>query len=229
MRQLLTHDQLDELLRYAENDKLDVDPEAVDRLNQLAAAVQRNILRNYTGARKRNALLTERLAAKKENRNTELELGHFAQTGLDSAEIAAALLYQLQQLRTYRLTDYKVIAILYEMYASWLASKGERLCEEHPVCTEYGPRFWRALKRIDTRKKQDADAWRSLAEKNPGVAEFCRNAAKKYYDMSEKDLTSNFIKSEPYKNAMPVHNNGKWNKELNDVDIYRWKKKQTSK
>ena len=61
-----------------------------------------------------------------------------------------------------------------------------------------------------------------------GAAVFCENAARKYYDYSDKTLAEMFRKSAPYKNASKEHNDGKWNKEIDDRDIYSWKN-QTAK
>ena len=86
-----------------------------------------NTLRHLEGARKRNAMLTERLEKYKERKQEALEAGEFKETDIDSADVATALLYQLQQYPTYKLNKYKLNAILYEMYASWLYSHQERL------------------------------------------------------------------------------------------------------
>ena len=116
----------------------------------------------------------------------------------------------------------KVIAILYEMYASWLGSKQERLFSHHPQATQYGPHFWRVANKCKDMNGTYED-WKKIAELNPGMAEFCKNAAAKYYDWKLSDLTNSFIKSTPYKNALPINNGGKWGKEISDADIYAWK------
>lgn len=226
MRNILTHEQLDHLHRFVNGDKLIIDTEAIEALGSLSEAVNRCLARNYAALRRRNDTLSGRLERAKEKSEARLLAGEFTETGYDSAEVAQALLYQLQQLKTYRPTKYKVIAILYEMYASWLYSKGQRLFLEHPVATAYGPRFWHAIKRIDVNVKVPYDAWKAMAEKDPGVAQFCKNAAKKYYDVTEKSLVDMFMKTNAYKKALPENNAGKWNKEIDDTDIYAWKKQQ---
>lgn len=229
MRIILTHEQLDHLQRLIDGEKLVIDTEAIESLGQLSEAVTRCIARNYAAVRRRNDSLNEKVERAKAKTEQKLLAGEFSDTGYDSAEVALALLYQLQQLRTYRLTGYKVNAILFEMYASWLHSKGQRLFLEHPVATAYGPRFWRAFKHIDTRVRVSYDDWKALAEKDPGVAQFCKNAAKKYYDVTERSLNEMFMKTDAYRKAMPEFNDGKWNKELDDADIYAWKKQQSEK
>lgn len=225
----LTHEQLDQLNRFASNDREIPPMETLEAFNTLYAAVQRNTVRFLTGSRKRNAMLEERLEKVRERREQKILAGEFSETGLDSLDVATALLYQLQQLKTYKLNKYKLQAILYEMYASWLESKKERLFLEHPVATEFGPRFWRVFKRLETGIAVHYQAWKTFAEKSPAVAAFCKNAAAKYYDYAEGDLSRLFLASAPYKNADKDHNLGKWNKEISDADIYTWKAKQKNK
>ena len=222
----ITQQQLDELIRFASDDRQPASIEAIEALNALHAAVQRNAIRNLEGARKRNAMLKERVAKFTQRKEEAIEAGEFKESGTDSVDVAMALLYQLQQLHTYKLTKYKLNAILYEMYASWLYSKGERLFLEHPVATEFGPRLWRVFKRVETSVSVSYQAWKRFAESNPPVAAFCKNAAAKYYDHAEGDLNRMFISSKAYKNASKENNGGKWNKEIDDRDIYLWKKEQ---
>lgn len=225
----LTHEQLDELVKYAADEKQIPSAEAIEALNALHSAIQRNAIRLLNGTMKRNALLEERLDKYKSRENTRIEAGEFTDSGLDSLEVATALLYQLQQLKTYKLSKYKLQAILYEMYASWLYSKRERLFIEHPVATEFGPRFWRVLRRLETGTPVPYSAWRNFTEKSPAVAKFCENAAAKYYDYAEGTLNRMFSSSKAYKNAGKEHNDGKWNKEIADADIYAWKHEQKNK
>lgn len=221
---MLTNAQLEELLAFADDDRKPVSLEAVEALYNLHTTVQKNLLRHLAGERKRNVLLREKLERQKERTQEKIEAGEFVETGLDSIKVAIALLYQLQQLRTYKLNKYKIQEILYEMYASWLESKNERLFIEHPVATEYGPRFWRVFKKVETSVPVPYDIWAGFAEQNPGIAKFCKNAANKYYDYAEGTLNRMFMASKPYKNADKNNNAGKWNKEISDAEIYAWKK-----
>lgn len=223
MKTHLTPEELQQLIRFAEDDRTPVAHEVIAKLNELNAAVQRGVLRRLSGADKRNAMLTERDERRRAEKRSLLQLNEFGETGLDSLEVAKALLYNLQQLRAYRLNRSKVIQILYEMYASWLGSKGERLFTEHPVATAFGPQFWRVYKHISTDTTEPYDSVRTVAEKNPGVAVFIRNAAAKYYEYGENELNDMFKKTVPYKNATSERNGGKWNAEIKDADIYAWK------
>lgn len=229
MNTYISYEQLDELIRFAQDDRYAVDLNAVQALGALNATVQANLVKHLAGARKRNAMLAERLDRRKEERVLRRAAGRFEESGLDSAEVANALVYQLQALKTYKLSVYKVMAILYEMYASWLYSKGERLFVEHPVATEYGPRFWHAYKRIDTRTPVTREAWNAFAAARPDIAAFCKNAALKYYDISEGGLRAGFMNTKAFENARPENNNGKWNKEIEDADIFMWKDNQSRK
>lgn len=225
----LTPEQLDELIRFASDNRQIASIESIEALNRLHAAVQNNVMKAYEGARKRNAMLSEALEKYKERRQEAFKAGEFTESGRDSLDVATALLYQLQQLKTYKLTDFKLNAILYEMYASWLYSKKERLFLEHPVATKFGPRFWRVFKRLSVSTAVPAQTWKIFAQNHPDVAAFCINAAKKYYDESEGTLTRMFMASKAFKNADNEHNGGKWNKEISDADIYAWKEKQKAK
>lgn len=224
MRSYITYEQLDALIRFANGETTAIDLEVASALNSLNASVQGNVIKELTGARKRNRMLTDQINKKKEERRQQFENGKFDESRLDSADVANALLYQLQQLKTWKLTKYKVITILYEMYASWLYSKGERICEEHPVATQWGPRFWHAIKLLEPGTPVSYDFWKSFAEKRPDVAAFCKNAALKYYDITESTLVDIFINTKAFKNAHADNNGGKWNKEIADADIYLWKK-----
>ena len=222
----LTAEQLNELVCFANDDRMTIPTESLEALNSLYAAVQRNTLRHLTGIRKRNQMLTERIARYQERKEEAIQAGEFRESGRDSLDVATALLYQLQQLKTYKLNKFKLIAILYEMYASWLYSKKERLFIEHPVATEFGPRFWRVYNRIPINEIITLQTWNIFAQNNPDVAAYCINAAKKYYDYTEGTLTRMYMSSKAYKNASKENNNGKWNKEIADNDIYNWKATQ---
>jgi len=227
MKRKINLPELEQLKQFVLDPARPIDPDLVSSLADFNAAVVKAMLKRQEGlVRKMNSL------ERKNNRLTKreqeaIEAGLIKQTGLDSYEVAKALLYQLQHLKTYRLTRTKVVFILYEMYASWLVSKQERLFDEQPVATEWGPQFWRVYKRMNVMIPVSDEDWRDLASKNPGVAQFCRNAARKYYDYAEKKLQKTFKESLPYKNASKEKNDGKWNKEITDQDIISWKKSQS--
>lgn len=220
----ITKEELDELKRYAENeDAVLADYGILKRFLNLQFAVMNKMAKDLPRQRSAAVRNQERIERMKAKMDSSHAAGEFPDTGLDSVEIAQALLRHLQQKNTYRLSLNKVMYILYEMYASWLSSKGERLFIEHPVAQESGPWFWRVRNKVDIRTKVSDSVISELKAKNPGVAVFVANAAEKYYDYSLTDLEKH-VKSMPYRNADSSHNKGKWNGEIKDADIYAWKK-----
>lgn len=147
----------------------------------------------------------------------------FTDLAVDSVDVANALIAHLKTLKTYNFTKDKVSYILFEIYASWLFSKRERLCIEHPVATPYGPRFWHAYTRMDMNSGDEAVS--RLNSVNPGLSVMVGNAARKYYDYSIGDLERYVKKSRPYVEACPKEGE-KWNKEMTDESIFRWKEGQ---
>ena len=207
-----------------DGDTAAVDNGTLDKLFKLSMSASRKLAEVNQAVTKKNFSLERRLDRYRKQEEAAIAEGNFADTGLDSLDVGLALLYCLQQKKTYNLTKNMVIYILYEMYCSWLASKRERLFAEHPVVTEWGPQLWRVYKHLaNVKAPVPYDYWRNLTDQSPAVAAFCRNAANKYYDWKASDLKDIFIKSEPYRNALPKYNNGKWGKEISDSDIYVWK------
>lgn len=223
----ITPEQLDSIRQYAEGNGPIPTQEAITKFNALHAALNKAIFKDLSSSKGKVNRLEKRVQNFKKAEETRAAAGVFAETvpGLDSVDVAKALLYCLNQKQVYKMSKPKLIAILYEMYASWLASKHERLFAHHPQATEYGPHFWRVYKHVQTLTGTYED-FKKVAEQNAGIAAFCQNAAEKYYDWTLQDLTKNLRTSLPYKNAHKDNNNGKWGKEISDADIYAWKIKQ---
>ena len=226
MKTYITHDQLDALVRYAMDEKAPLDIEAVEALNNLFYKVQGNLTRRYTGMSKRLSMLNERIEKYRQRETERVESGTFEEGDMDSAALARAILYQLQQMKTYKLSKFKVNAILYAMYASWLYSKKARLVEEHPVATPYGPRFWHAIKKLNHNEKITREEWNTFAEQYTAIAAFCKAACAKYYDHDDATMNRKFMSTKAFEKVSAERNGGKWNKELDDADIYAWKKRQ---
>jgi len=224
----LTNEDIQALIALIEDGNTQVlGTGAVEKLAKLHLCVSDKLAKLTAASQKKQQMLQMRLDRRKEEKTRQAESGQFAESGLDSMEVALALLYQLQQLKTYQLSRNKLIYILFAMYSSWLASKQERLFAEHPCATEWGPQFWRVYKRTETVKSPvEASSFTALAEKRPDIAAFCRNAAQKYYDYGTNTLKEMYLKIEPYEKAKAENNGGKWNKEINDTDIYLWKNSQ---
>lgn len=225
----LTQQQLESLIRFAADDKTVPDLAAIEALSDLHHRVQTNVIKHLTGAWKRNSMLQEQMTRIRERENEHAEQGVFEETDRDSFLVARALLYQLQQLKTYKLTKTKVNAILYEMYASWLYSKKARLFTEHPVAAEWGPMMWHAVKKLEPGDQVSPQEWLDFASRYPAVAAFCKNAAQKYYDIDCSTLYDGFKSTAAYKKASAENNGDKWGTEISDADIYAWKKRQDEK
>lgn len=223
MRVILNAEQLENLIRFAEDDRLAPDLEAVEALNILHEAVQRGVVKHLSGAMKRNASLTDRLERYKERQKQKIINGEFKDTEIESTLVAKALLYQLQRRRTYQFTQKKFVGILYLMYASWLFHHKERLFREQPVAREFGPQFYKVWTKVNIDKPATWADFKALQDTDPGRAVFCENAAEKYYDDKESEILGPVMRSQAYRNAGKENNGGKWNKVIEDTDIYLWR------
>ncbi len=227
----MTPDEINQLIVFINEDNMPLpSKETIRKLNFLHSMLHDKIFEYSIKTEKDLTIARNRMnrAATKKQEQERTGNIDFGETGLDSVEVAYALLYQLQFISNgRRISPSRVIGILYEIYASWLLNHKERLFVEHPVCTEYGPQFWRVYKRLVNLSSATYDDFKKLAEQNPGVAMLCKNAASKYFDIDIRSFTAMLKKSEPYRNALPATNGGKWNKELNDSDIFVWKLSQS--
>ena len=224
-----TPEELEQVLGYL-NDESGATPvpEAAAKLISLGTRLQKRLLEDAVRYRGKAAGLRRRLDRIIARHEGSLAKGEFAELGLDSVDIARTILHHIQEMRL-ACSRNKLLHITYIAYASWLAGKGERLCIEHPVATEWGPTFWRVYKNIpSTMTPVGSDSSKAVAGKNPGVAAFLANVARKYGDYREQDILK-YVTGTPYKAALPEHNNGKWNKVINDTDIYEWKKGEERK
>lgn len=223
----LLPEELSEVLAFVEGPSdAQINPETLLRFYSLHSAVQKKIFSQVVVLRGRNSRLQKKVDKAAEKENMATVPGGFTDTGIDSYDLATALLYQLQQTKTYSLTLNKLILILFEMYSSWLSSKKERICTEHPVHAKYGPMFWRVYNRMrngSLKTPVPYESWKEFAAGHPSVAAYVRNAARKYFDYPESELRDVFNQSDLCRSTMPESNNGKWNKELPDEEIYKWK------
>ena len=219
----MTPDELQSVLGWLNDEEGHKSPpEAAAKLINISTRLQKKLLddalrsgREAAGYRRR----LERIASKNE---AAAAAGDFKDLGFDSVDVARCLLHCLQEMGMFCSRN-KLIHLVYVAYASWLASKGERICIEHPVATEWGPNYWRVYKHIASPAAiVPYDAFKTIAERNSGLAVFLRNVARKYGDYRDGDL-ERYVCGKPYKNALPEHNDGKWNKVIADADIYEWK------
>lgn len=221
----ITNEELQQIIAFVEDgDEKVMTGGAINKFYALSAALGRKLIETNQTAAKKNFLLERKIDSYRKKEETAVQEGIFEESGLDSVDVALALLYCLQQVKTYQLSQNKLVYILYEMYASWLASKKQRLFVEHPCAHPDGPRFWRVFNRIQNVKSPiPVECYSKIANLSPAIAAFTKRAATKYYDYKESDLKTLFKKSRPYINAMPDKNNGKWSKEITDSDIFVWK------
>lgn len=221
----ITSEQLEEITRFV-NDEQDTLPgtAATSALQNLFFAYQKKLAGRLNETIRKADRLEKRLNLLENKREEQAVLGNFECIDIDSVIIAKGLLYKLKGLNGYNLTKYKVIYIMYLMYASWLASHRQRLFIEHPVATEWGPHLWRVAKNIDIKTDGTIEDWRKLTQESPAVAAFTEESAKKRYLLSPDELRRLLVATAPYTNALPEKNGGKWNKEITDADIYAWKK-----
>lgn len=220
----LKQDEIELILAYIREDNEEVFRTNIpEKLTALYYTFQKKLEKELRESNNKIFALERKLDRFKKAEKEEVANGNFMETERDSYEVALVLLYCLQQLKTYRLTKTKFLYILYNAYASWLAGRKERLFTEHPVATKFGPQFWRVYKRISLQAQVPYEYWSSFCKKNAGVARFLDNVARKYYDYSENMLKDPIMKSAPYLHALPEHNDGKWNKEITDSDIFVWR------
>lgn len=224
-------EELAKIFAYGNNEPLD-SPLSVDLIKRFlgfAAAVQNRSVTDFSRAvaalRERDREI-ERLSI----RCGEMDkAGDFADLEFDSVELAKVIMYTLNEKRigySMRTVNY----LLYEAYASWLCRYRERLTKEAPVATEWGPNFWNPMRKIGSvRCVVTREDFSRVAERNAGVAVFLRNVSLRYGDWTESKLRDSFIRTVPYKNALPEHNAGKWNKVIDDADIYAWRKEKAER
>lgn len=222
----MTKQTLDSVLDYL-NGRKDISAvtDEVTQMRVIAAALQKKMHADLVDASARLRRQTMKIERLDRKAGEKISLGQFTELGFDSLEIAQALRWCLIN-RTEMRADMDrsdIIRIVYEIYASWLGSKAERVTAEHPQATSYGPQFWRIYRKLPTMPAPRYEDYSAVASRNPGLAKMIENAATKYCDYSMKALTDFHKNNDAYRNALPKHNGGKWNKELDDRDIYLWR------
>lgn len=225
----LTNDELRGVLDWLNDEQGNVPPpEAASKLITISARLQKKLLDEALRSRREAAGYRKRIERITERKDRAVAAGEFRELGFDSVEVARCLLCYVQELGVH-CSKNKLMYLMYIAYASWLASKDERLCIEQPVATEWGPNFWRVYKHIpNTFVPTSFQDVKAVAEVNSGVAAFLRNVVRKYGDLRDADL-ERYVKGSPYKAALPEHNDGKWNGLIRDTLIYEWKKQETDR
>ena len=99
--------------------------------------------------------------------------------GLDSVLVAKALQW-MACTHDVSLNGSQIQTILYNAYGVWLATKGERLLEEHPQVWQYGPVFPRAYKHLKKNVGDGKIEFDMLKNESPDRFEFIRRCFQRF-------------------------------------------------
>ena len=99
--------------------------------------------------------------------------------GLDSVLVAKALQW-MACTHDVTLNGSQIQTILYTAYGVWLATKGERLLEEHPQVWQYGPLFPRAYKHLKKNAGNGQGEHDMLRTECPDRFEFIRRCFQRF-------------------------------------------------
>lgn len=99
--------------------------------------------------------------------------------GLDSVVVAKALQW-MACTHEVSLNGSQIQTILYNAYGVWLATKGERLLEEHPQVWQYGPVFPRAYKHLKKNAGNGQVEYDMLRTECPDRFEFIRRCFQRF-------------------------------------------------
>ena len=99
--------------------------------------------------------------------------------GLDSVLVAKALQW-MACTHEVSLNGSQIQTILYNAYGVWLATKGERLFEEHPQVWQYGPVFPRAYKHLKKNVGDGKVEYDMLRNECPERFEFIRRCFQRF-------------------------------------------------
>ena len=99
--------------------------------------------------------------------------------GLDSVLVAKALQW-MACTHEVSLNGSQIQTILYNAYGVWLATKGERLFEEHPQVWQYGPVFPRAYKHLKKNVGDGKVEFDMLRNEYPDRFEFIRRCFQRF-------------------------------------------------
>lgn len=222
----ITHQELDLLLNIVRDDNPDFfNAELMNRFFAMNETIHKKLVLSNIRSIKKAQALEKKLESFKAAAEREIPQEGFSESGMTSTEVGTMLLFHLQKLQTYKLSRTKLVLILYEMYASWLYSKEQRLVDETPLATDYGPTFRKVMKTFENvYARVPFKTYSELSDKNPAIARFCENAARKYYDWSTEDIKKKLTQNKAYTNADAKHNKGNWYNKISDHDIFEWRK-----
>ena len=239
-------DRLSVLKFLNEGDASVLDGDSVNRLFTIHDAINRKLISSFRSARRENAQLSRRMSRFEKKEDQICMEGEFYCRGVDSVTVALAVLYCYQHECARRgispfLSMDKLGYLVFEVYAYCLASFRERLTLDVPQFYGYtrksdgrricvGPCFFRVRNRLEETLKRGyqatPDNYNALAEVDKDAAGVCWGVARKYADIQDSLILRSYQGSEPYRDAHPDNNAGKFSREYSDALVYAWKKSQ---
>lgn len=221
----LTAEQMTALQSYLDGNERTAEVDnAIKALTHLSDAVRSENERRYLDSRRQIRELNRKVDRLSRQLSSSAQNATFQDLALDSLDLANVIVFYLQRKGESLFGKTRVIYLLYEAYSSWLGEHMERLCIEHPVATEFGPWFWRVSTKIDVKSRKTQADISKIAESNAGLVKFIENVVNKYDGYSDTRLKEFFCNAKPYRDSLPEHNGGKWNKVISDAEIYFWRK-----
>ena len=141
--------------------------------------------------------------------------------GLDSVVVAKALQW-MACTHEVSLNGSQIQTILYNAYGVWLATKGERLLEEHPQVWQYGPVFPRAYKHLKKNVGDGKIEFDMLKNESPDRFEFIRRCFQRFAWTSAAVLcTPHIADGSPWKQTKDK-NSDKLGARIEDELIRQW-------
>lgn len=195
---------------------------------RLGEAIRRKLMTDATTAAAKAARLEERVERYRQRDNQLAEQGVFDCLGLDSVELAKAVLWSAYRQRLFVENKMKLRLVVYGVYCAWLGSARQRATIEHPVAQcAYGPTLPKMLNesRVDYRMTPTDECYRKICELEAGLAKTIDNCVSKYLSHSVKELEGYFSgKDTPFaKASAQAKKEGKSMMEIPDGDIWLWK------
>ena len=141
--------------------------------------------------------------------------------GLDSVLVAKALQW-MACTHEVSLNGSQIQTILYNAYGVWLATKGERLFEEHPQVWQYGPVFPRAYKHLKKNVGDGKIEYDMLKTECPDRFEFIRRCFQRFAWTSAGVLTSPHIADDSPWKKTKEENSDKLGVRIEDELIRQW-------
>ena len=144
-----------------------------------------------------------------------------AKVGLDSVLVAKALQW-MACTHEVSLNGSQIQTILYNAYGVWLATKGERLFEEHPQVWQYGPVFPRAYKHLKKNAGNGQVEHDMLRAECPDRFEFIRRCFQRFAWTSAGVLTSPHTADDSPWKKTKEENSDKLGVRIEDELIRQW-------